>query len=139
MAYNVALIIPYDADNRFLLQHRTADAKLLPGHWAFFGGGLEPGETPFDAVRREAMEEINFEIEKPELALEQDFQEGLTKGHLFIFIEQFTGNKNKLKLSEGQNWGWFNQKEVAGLKMIPRDREIINKISKRLQNAITEY
>ena len=44
---------------RFLLQLRDHRSDIVyPGHWACFGGHLEPGETPAAAVRRELQEEI---------------------------------------------------------------------------------
>lgn len=135
MAYKVALIILYDPENRFLLQHRTKGAKLLPDHWAFFGGGLKENETPLEAIQREAYEELNHKTENPELILEQDFIEGQTKGYMYVYIESFNKDKSGLKLNEGQNWGWFKESEMARLKMLGRDRQTINRISKHLKNA----
>ncbi|MEM9213472.1 MAG: NUDIX hydrolase [Cyanobacteria bacterium P01_F01_bin.150] len=46
---------------RFLMQLRDDIPTIrYPGHWAFFGGHLEPGETPDDGISRELLEEINF-------------------------------------------------------------------------------
>jgi len=62
MKHKVALIILYDHEKNFLLQHRTRDAAVLPDYWAFFGGGIKKGETPEDGVRREAYEELNYKL-----------------------------------------------------------------------------
>ncbi len=45
-----------------LLQHRD-DKPGLPyaSFWTFFGGAVEPGETPDEAVRRELLEELALE------------------------------------------------------------------------------
>ncbi|MEO0407271.1 MAG: NUDIX hydrolase [Cyanobacteria bacterium P01_A01_bin.135] len=46
---------------RFLLQLRDdVPGILYPGHWGFFGGHLDPGETPEEAVLRELREEIDY-------------------------------------------------------------------------------
>ena len=87
------------------MQHRTKDAKLLPDYWAFFGGGLKKGETPENAVLREAFEELNCVLKSPQLILERDSQENNTRGHLYIYTEQFNGDKASLKLMEGQEVG----------------------------------
>ena len=48
-------------DGRLLLQHRD-DKPGLPGAglWGFFGGHLEPGETPSRAFLREMREELGW-------------------------------------------------------------------------------
>lgn len=131
----VSLIILYDNEGRCLLQHRTDDAKLLPGHWAFFGGGIKQGETPEEALKRESVEEINFEPQSPKLFVEEDFKVDDTEGHLFVYIESYDGDKSKLILNEGQGWGWFSGDELSGLKMIPRDRDLINRICEHVKKA----
>ena len=48
-----------EQDGRWLLQLRDdLDWIVAPGCWGLFGGHLEPGETPEEALRRELMEEI---------------------------------------------------------------------------------
>lgn len=51
--------------SRCLLQLREAD-KRQRHTWGFFGGTLDHGETPYQALRRELTEEIGFvpDIEK---------------------------------------------------------------------------
>src|SRR5574341_984116 len=45
-------------DGKVLLQHRDNDPLIrYPGHWALFGGTIEPKETPYAAARREIKEE----------------------------------------------------------------------------------
>lgn len=133
--YKVALIVLYDSEYRFLLQHRTKDARLLADHWAFFGGGIKPAETPLEALGREAMEELGHKVENPRLVLEQAFQEGNTEGYMYVYAEQFAKDKSLLRLNEGQGWGWYKESELDGLKMIPRDKQTINLIAKRLRDA----
>ena len=56
------ILIP---DGRYLLQLRDDIPEIFfPGHWALFGGGIEPGETDRQAVVREVMEEIGLLIEE---------------------------------------------------------------------------
>jgi 8-oxo-dGTP diphosphatase len=47
---NVAVLILHDNERKILLQHRTKDAPTYPDYWAFFGGGIEPGESAEQAV-----------------------------------------------------------------------------------------
>jgi dihydroneopterin triphosphate diphosphatase len=43
-----------------LLLHRSADEIILPGIWQIVTGGIDAGETAFDAARREVAEETGF-------------------------------------------------------------------------------
>ncbi|MEG4585238.1 NUDIX hydrolase [Microcoleus sp. MOSTC5] len=57
---HVAIAILY-RDGKFLCQLRDDVPNIrYPGHWALFGGHLEPGETPEVAVLRELKEEISY-------------------------------------------------------------------------------
>lgn len=54
----IALLI---REGQFLLQLRDNIPTIVyPGHWAFFGGHIEPGETPEAGVWREVKEEIGY-------------------------------------------------------------------------------
>lgn len=58
----VAAIITVD-EGRFLLQLRDDKPGIwYPGFWGCFGGGVEPGEDPVDAIRRELVEELGIEV-----------------------------------------------------------------------------
>jgi 8-oxo-dGTP pyrophosphatase MutT (NUDIX family) len=48
-------------DGRYLMQLRDdKPGILLPGHWALFGGSLDPGEDAAAAMRRELAEELEL-------------------------------------------------------------------------------
>lgn len=48
-------------DGRFLLQMRDDNPHIrFPGQWGFFGGHIEPGESPAVAMARELVEEIGY-------------------------------------------------------------------------------
>lgn len=58
----VALAILY-RENQFLLQLRDNIPTIIyPGYWALFGGHIEKGETPEEAVKREIWEEIAYDL-----------------------------------------------------------------------------
>jgi 8-oxo-dGTP pyrophosphatase MutT (NUDIX family) len=58
----VAIAILYQ-DDKFLMQLRDNIPNILyPGYWAFFGGHIEPDETPEIAVQREILEEIGYTL-----------------------------------------------------------------------------
>jgi len=129
-----ALIVLYDCERRFLLQHRTENASVLPGYWAFFGGGIKEGENPEDAVRRESFEELNYTLKAPLFFIKQYFRTDTNEGYMYVYIEAFNGDKTFLKLQEGQGWGWFNMLEAENLKMIDHDREVVRLINQYLES-----
>jgi 8-oxo-dGTP pyrophosphatase MutT (NUDIX family) len=121
---DAALILLYDRQRRFLLQHRTADAWIMPDYWAFFGGRIDDGETPEEAVRREALEELGHTLQTPRLVREVAYRHEGWWGMIYVFTEAFSGDKSRLELHEGQGWGWFNLAEMGSLLMAERDRKI---------------
>lgn len=125
--FKVVAIILYDRAGKMLLQHRTNNAEIMPNYWAFFGGGVEGNETPEKAIKREAKEELNYDLAGPRLIYENEITVPGTneKRLLSVFIEPFDCNKNVLKLGEGQGWGWFTRQETASLKMLDHNRAIL--------------
>lgn len=117
-----SLIVLYK-DNEILLQHRTEDAKRLPGYWAFFGGGIKNNETPLQAVVREAKEELSYDLVSPKLFIETDFKINSEQGHLFLFIEEHNP-AICLVQNEGQAMRWLDETHMDNLKMIDHDRII---------------
>ena len=107
---DVSLFILYTSSGHILLQHRTDDAFRLPGYWAFFGGGIEQGENPTEALRREIREELSYEVQGPKFFLAQkvrDEENDITK---YVFVEQY--QDQPLQLGEGQAMGWFSPDET---------------------------
>ena len=49
------------SDDRLLVIRRSRHVRA-PGAYCFPGGGIESGETPSEAVRRELFEELNAEV-----------------------------------------------------------------------------
>lgn len=109
MKREVALAV-LERDGAWLLQLRDdLESILYPGHWGLFGGHLDAGETPSEAVHRELLEEINWE---PTFPLEHWFttQNGHRIAHVFrgalsVPVEQLT-------LLEGQDLKLTSKQEL---------------------------
>ena len=120
---NNAILVPfYKAEGLILVQDRRGHR---PPPWGFFGGGIEPGETPLQAVIREANEELGLELATDDLKFQEKITGQLDDLHfqLHVFIWHFDGNLNPLTVNEG-----------AGMKLISPDEML-----KRVEPAGPDY
>jgi 8-oxo-dGTP diphosphatase len=120
---SVAVLILYDGDGRILLQHRTVDAPTFPDYWAFFGGGLEVGETPEQAVEREIIEELAYKLRFPRRFISRQILHEGTDYTIHVFLDRYDGSP--LVLGEGQGMGWFLPEQTTILKMNDHDRDVV--------------
>ncbi len=127
MIRNVAVILLYNEDKKILLQHRGKDMKRLPGYWGLFGGGIDEGETPEEAVRRETKEELDYELGNPKLIMVQEFKGKHHDGTKYVFVEKYNPSK-KLTLCEGQGMKWVLLNETKSLKIVDHDIEVLEYI-----------
>lgn len=133
---NGVLLIPFDNEGKFLLQHRPNDAPNFPGFWSFFGGVIENGETPQQAIRREVKEDLNYDLPEPELWLTMDYGE-IKKVKKYYFLD-FCQDKTSLILREGQGMKWVTFEEAKKLEVVEHDRVVIDKLKKFISKHQTE-
>jgi 8-oxo-dGTP diphosphatase len=122
-ARHVSVLILYDGHGRILLQHRTADAPSFPDYWGLFGGGIEDGETPEQAVKREILEELAYHLRHARRVTGRQFVRSGVAYTMHVFAEKYDGSP--LTLGEGQGMKWFLPQETAPLKMVEHDRDVI--------------
>lgn len=135
MTRNLALIILLNGQKEFLLQLRDKNASIAPGIWAFFGGGIENGETPETALFREIKEELDYIPKNPKLFLTQDYVYGGNSGTKYVFIDQYDPSQ-KLQQHEGESMGWFShERSKKKLDMADYDRIILKKLAKAVSEA----
>ena len=99
----VALAV-LELNGSWLLQLRDDIAGIVaPGCWGLFGGHLDPGEGPEEALRRELWEEIRLEVGAPELWYVSS-QPGKIRHVFRVALET---PLQELKLMEGQDLDLF--------------------------------
>ncbi len=97
-----------------LLQLRDNKSTIpYPDCWATFGGQIEKGETPEEAVIRETEEEINYDLKNPEYFGNFPFEN--YNIHVFVKKEPYLKIKG-LNVNEGQRAGFFSLEKIRKLK-----------------------
>jgi 8-oxo-dGTP diphosphatase len=109
------LVMP---DGRYLMQHRDdVPHIMLPGHWACFGGAIEPGEIPEAALRRELQEELEFAATEIAAFTEMDVLLPLDPPRCdrmhFFAVPILASDLDRLVLHEGQGKALFTPEALA--------------------------
>lgn len=104
----VALAI-LQQDGNFLMQLRDDLPHIAyPGHWSLFGGHLELGETPEEALKRELIEEIGYKVsDSRKIGCYAD--EKVTR---HIFYAPLTIAVTELNLQEGQDLALLTLEDI---------------------------
>jgi 8-oxo-dGTP diphosphatase len=126
----VALIVFYDEDKRILLQDRRGISKFGE-EWGFFGGEMEEGETPEQAIIREMKEELNFDLKEYEYFGKYSYKikNLFVKGT--VFISPLKNNLSNFEQKEGKNMKLFSLEEAEKLKMVcEEDIQVIRDFKK---------
>ncbi len=126
---NIATILFYTPERKILLQDRKSISKFGEG-WGPFGGSVEEGEFPEEAIKREIMEELEFELKDFRLLNRYNLYVNNLDGtrmKLFesVYISPFPGF-DKLTLREGDGMELFEIGEVRKLKIQPLYQRILN-------------
>lgn len=105
---SVAVAIIYQSE-KFLMQLRDDLPQIAyPGVWGFFGGHLEPGESAETGLRRELIEEINYEVEQLNL-----FRKDRLGNYLrYIYSCPLTVSFAELELKEGWDLKLLSPSEI---------------------------
>lgn len=96
-------------DGKYLMQLRDNIPTIVhPGVWGLFGGHLEPGEKPEAGLKRELIEEINYQPQQlKELGC---YTEKNIKRYLFFCLLAVT--VDELELNEGWDLGLLTPAEI---------------------------
>ena len=116
-----------DRAGLYLLQERDDIPGIwYPGHFALFGGAIEAGETPLDALRRELVEEIGIALDadrfEPSLRLDIDLAGiGPRERHVYAATLE-PAEIAALRLGEGAAMRWIDgDTALTGLDLAPYD------------------
>jgi len=128
----VALIIFYDNKKRILIQDRKGISKFGE-EWGYFGGQIEEGETPEEAVVRETKEELSFDIKDHKFI-------GIFKNKIndnlfverYVFISPLKDKLSKFRQIEGRGMKLFSIDEAKKVKSVRGDDLVLKKLEEIL-------
>jgi len=114
-------------DERILMQHRDDLPDIwYPNYWGLFGGGVEPGEKPEEALYRELYEELELEVRQAKLFAKFDFDissVGLGKAYRSYYkVRIGSRDMERIRLHEGKEARLFEMREIfETLRVTPYD------------------
>ena len=122
----VAALIQLE-DGRYLMQHRDNVPSIwYPGLWGCFGGAVDEGENPLEALRRELYEELNVSITNAAYFTRFDFDlTTIGKGayyRIYYVVPMSLGEREHVVLHEGQGVQAFSGEELLNdMRLAPYD------------------
>lgn len=127
----VAVIIFYDNEGNILLQDRKNYSKHGE-EYGFFGGKMEKGETPEQALKREMREELELDIK--DYRLFKKYRRIIPEINRDVIMNVFLSkipDVSSLKVNEG-GLALMKFKDSFKLKMLPGNVELLKEIYKFL-------
>ncbi|MBI2632407.1 NUDIX hydrolase [Candidatus Pacearchaeota archaeon] len=139
--YAVALIFrKFDNRKEIYLQKKDLGYPWFPGKWCIPGGKIESGEIPIQTLEREIKrEELGNVIDNVRYFMKHPYEDesefGFRKGIQYVFICDFSGKLEELRIREGGGFGFFAEQELQSVPIIRHDYEVIQEGYKALRNG----
>jgi 8-oxo-dGTP diphosphatase len=114
----IAMAFLFDRSNRLLIYLRDDKPGIpFPNHWDLFGGHVENGETPEEALVREVKEELGIDLKKLKFFRSYVCTEGDAYPNVkHIFWSKIEKDCAELRLYEGQSLKSIEPAERSGIK-----------------------
>jgi len=123
-----------DSTGRVLVAERPA-GKSLAGFWEFPGGKLEPGETAFDALKRELHEELGIRVRHAYRLLR--FSHRYPEREVELDVWRVTSWDGVVASQEGQHLAWVLAEELRDWQLLPADEPIVAALKQPLLMLVT--
>jgi 8-oxo-dGTP diphosphatase len=123
----IAAII-FENDNGELLLYKRDNKPGIPfpQHWDLFGGHIEDGETPEEALVREVKEELNYDLKEYEFFREYHCTDGDAYPNVkYIFKGKFNVPIEEVTLLEGDYPKYFKKEEIPDVKFANILKQIV--------------
>jgi 8-oxo-dGTP diphosphatase len=114
-----AAAIIVNGAGELLLLRRSLSTLRWPGKWGIAGGGMEQGETPDQALRRELLEELGPDIRMQALRGPDTLRAiGGYGGFIHLWHQLWLGGTIRLS-EEHTEYAWVDPAAYAGMDVMP--------------------
>lgn len=117
-------------EEKYVLQLRDDRPDVAAaGQWSLFGGGLNEGETPLEAMRRELKEELSIEPLSLDLLWKMDYEYEFVHGMVrtWFFHSDIESVWQGHKLREGQAVDLFSFDRLSAIDIPDVIRQAIKR------------
>lgn len=114
----IAAIILTNKKGQILLYLRDNKPNIpFPRHWDLFGGYIEEGETPEEALVREVKEELAYNLKEYKFFKKYECLEGDAHPNIkYVYVGKVDKPIEELTLQEGEKLQFFSREEIPKVK-----------------------
>ena len=113
-------------ENEIFLFHRDNKPECkYPLCWQIVGGGIEEGESPEEALKREVREETSYKIKHFTFIEKMIGSEGEVVYYYLVKVDKSEKDKFKIGTGEGLEVKFFTIEEALKLDLTPGTRKYI--------------
>ena len=121
-----AIIFENDSGELLLYKRDNKPGIPFPQHWDLFGGHIEEGETPEEALVREVKEELNYDLKEYTFFKEYNCTDGDAYPNVkYIYTGRFNIPIGEITLLEGDYPAYFRKEEIPGVKFANILKDIV--------------
>lgn len=117
MLSEVAAVIFENDNGEILLYLRDNKPTIpFPHHWDLFGGHVEAGESPEEALVREVKEELDYDLKDYQFFKRYDCLDGDVKPNVkFVYTARMEKSADELVLHEGERLAFIRKEDIPTL------------------------
>jgi 8-oxo-dGTP diphosphatase len=122
------MAIARDEKGNYLLGRESKKGSPIEGMWRFAGGGIKPGETPEECLRREVLKETGIEIQILEHLF--DVRGDYVDMMIGIYAARPIGGELKPQKDEFDKVDWVSPGRLEELLLAPLCRKVLDMYDK---------